>query len=119
MKTTLSTSEIASRLISDPDANWSYAGATALAEYLEDLEASTGEELEFDRCALRCDFSEYESLVEWAKDYFTDWKEAFDLEGNNYDEVEDIEMIEDAIRYYIQDNGTLIEFDGGIIVSSF
>jgi hypothetical protein len=26
---------------------------------------------------------------------------------------------EDAIRCYIQDHGTLIEFEGGIIVSSF
>jgi hypothetical protein len=29
------------------------------------------------------------------------------------------EEIEEAIREYIQDHGSLIEFDGGIIVSSF
>lgn len=114
MKTTLTTSEAADILFNDKNANWSSAGARALAEYLEEYEESTGEELEFDYVAIRCDFSEWDSLQEWAADYFSgDWREEVGAE-----DCED-EETDDKIREYIQNHGQLIEFDGGIIVSSF
>ena len=114
MKTTLSTSEAADILFNDKNANWSYSGARALAEYLEEYEESTGEEMEFDYVAIRCDFSEWDSLQEWAADYFSgDWREEVGVE-----DCED-EETDDKIREYIQDHGQLIEFDGGVIVSSF
>jgi hypothetical protein len=116
MKTTLTTSEAADILFNDKNANWSYAGARALAEYLEEYEESTGEELELDVCAIRCDFSEYSSLLDWAHDYFSNA-----LEELGFDETEenDDDEVDEKIREYIQDHGQLIEFDGGIIVSSF
>lgn len=114
MKTTLTTSEAAEILFNDKDAGWSYAGARALAEYLEEYEESTGEELELDYVAIRCDFSEWKSLQEWAADYFSgDWREEVDAE-----DCED-EETDEKIREYINDHGQLIEFDGGVIVSSF
>ena len=116
MKTTLSTWDIADALKNDSNANWSHAGAQALAEYLEEYEESTGEELELDVCAIRCDFSEYESLQKWAHDHFSNaWEEL------GFDETEEIdnEEFDEKIREYIQDHGQLVEFDGGIIVSSF
>ena len=141
MKETLSTLEIADRLFRDENASFTYAGAHALAEYLEQLEEDCGEEIEFDRVAIRCDFAEYESLVEWAEDYFAkDWKSQigwdFDHEASELaraDKVEAQGEIADAntlrryleedldslIRDYIKDRGTLLEFGGGIIVSSF
>ncbi len=108
MKLTLSTYAVADLLIADNNANWSRAGARALAEYLEEIEESTGEEIEFDVVAIRCDFSEYQSLAKWADEY-----------GFNIDEDEDEEAAEESIREYIQDRGQLVEFTGGIIVSSF
>jgi len=116
MKTTLTTSEAADILFKDSNANWSYAGARALAEYLEEYEESTGEEMELDTCAIRCDFSEYSSLLDWAHDYFSNA-----LEELGFDETEenDDDEIDEKIREYIQDHGQLIEFEGGIIVSSF
>jgi hypothetical protein len=114
MKETLSTNEVAERLLADENANWTWAGAQALAEYLEELEADMGEEIEFDRVAIRCDFSEWESLQEWVQDYFTNYIDRLCIE-KDMDEDE----IDEAIRDYINDHGTLIEFDGGIIVSSF
>ena len=42
--------------------NFSYEGLSALFDYLEEIEESTGEELEFDPVALCCEFSEYDSL---------------------------------------------------------
>jgi hypothetical protein len=124
MKTTLTTSQAAQILVDDENANWTRAGAYALAEYLENLEEDTGEQIEFCRVSLRCDFSEYADLEDWAADYFSDSKQASDAMGLELDMdgetwTGDEEEIQDAIRSHIQDHGTLIEFDGGIIVSSF
>jgi len=123
MKTTLSTSDIARSLHRDDNANWSWNGAKALAEYLEQLEEETGEEMELDVCAIRCDFSEYESLEAWASDYFRNQADAVDqlgltlgMDGSIDEEGNEID---DLIRSYIRDKGTLIEFDFGVIVSSF
>ena len=116
MKMTLSTYQIADALKNDTCARWSYNGSIALAEYLEEYEESTGEELELDTCAIRCDFSEYSSLQEWAHDYFSNaWQEL------GFDETEETndDEFDEKIRSYIQDHGQLIEFDGGVIVSSF
>ena len=109
MKTTLRTTHAAHMLLEDKNASWSYDGAMALCEYLEELEEDCGEEIEFDVVAIRCDWSEYASLEEWAKDY------GFEPETSPEDERER----EEEIRDYIQDHGQLIEFDGGVIVSSF
>jgi hypothetical protein len=118
MKLELTTYDIADRLLADEGASWSRAGAFALAEWLEDTEEDTGEETTLDVVAIRCDFSEYGSLIEWASDYFGgpgDWQEPLGVDGVDLSQ----EDAEDAIRDYINDNGFLIEFDGGVIVSIF
>ena len=66
---------------------FSYEGANALFDYLEQYEEDTGEELDFDPIALNCDFVEYESEKELLSQY------------NNCNTLEDIE-----------DNTTLIKF---------
>ena len=108
--------DIANELMQDDNANWSRAGAFALAEYFEQLEDDLGESIEFDAVAIRCDFSQYESLQDWAHDYFSNAKEEM-----GFDETEEIDddEFDEKIREYIQDNAQLIEFDGGVIVSSF
>ena len=65
---------------------FSYEGARALFEYFENLEQDTGEELEFDPVAIRCEFDEYESLEDVKKSY------------------QDIETLED-----LQNHTTVIE----------
>jgi len=118
MKLELTTYDIADRLLADDHANWSRAGAFALAEWLEEMEESTGEESTLDVVAIRCDFSEYDSLIDWASEYFGgagDWQEPLGVADVDLD-MDDTEQI---IRDYINDHGFLIEFDGGIIVSSF
>jgi len=111
---TLSTHDIAHELYNDNNSDFSWNGANALAEYLSQLEDDMGETLEFDKVGISCDFSEYNSLVEWAKDYFSDWREDLYIE-----EDADEDDIDSVIQDYIYDHGQLIEFDGGIIVSSF
>lgn len=115
MKTTLSTTEAAHRLIDDENANWSRAGAFALVEYLEELEEDIVEEIEFCPVSLRCDYSQYASLEEWAKEQ---WGEDLACEYWR-EESGDTEEQDEKTREFIRDRGTLIEFDGGIIVSSF
>ena len=59
MINTLTTNQAVTELLKDDNANWSYEGATALVEWIEDFEENQGEPIEFDPVALRCDFSEY------------------------------------------------------------
>ena len=59
MINTLTTNQAVNELMADEYANWSYEAATALVEWLEELEDSSGEPIEFDPVALRCEFSEY------------------------------------------------------------
>ena len=117
MKTTLTTSQAAHELIDDKNANWSRAGAFALVEYLEQLEEDTGETIEFDAVALRCDFSEYASLEDFREEYFADAEQC--REALNADEDADEDELNELTCQFIEDCGTLIEFDGGVIVSSF
>lgn len=60
---------IADELLQDEWANWSHEGAHALADYLEQFSYDIGEDIEFDRVAIRCEYSEYASLEEVKKDY--------------------------------------------------
>jgi hypothetical protein len=91
------------------------AGLCALYNYLGEYEEDCGCEIELDVIALCCDYSEHESLQEWAHEYFSNaWEElGFDCQDCDDD------AFDDAIREFINDNGQLIEFDSGIIVSSF
>jgi hypothetical protein len=109
MKKTMTKYEIAHELMQDDNAKWSRAGAFALADYYEQLEEDLGETIEFDAVAIRCEFSEYASLEDWAKEYSpSDWVNFFTYEDSDK-----------AISEYIQERGQLIEFDGGVIVSQF
>tara|TARA_R110000822_G_C14993627_1_gene459981 strand:+ start:150 stop:461 length:312 start_codon:yes stop_codon:yes gene_type:complete len=53
---------------------FSYKGLTALFEYIEELEDDCGEEIEFDMIALCCDYSEYDDLDDFDRDYSKDGK---------------------------------------------
>ncbi len=119
MKKTLTASDIRNDLLADENAAWSPRGAQALAEYLTELDDECGTETDFDRVAIRCDFAEYESLQEWAEDYLvaSDWEE-WVAEYTDDGELDE-DALDEKIREYIHDNGHLIEFDGGVIVSSF
>jgi hypothetical protein len=120
MNKTLSTCEAAGYLMHDENANWSPAGAFALVEYLEEMEEGCDMAIEMDVVAIRCDYSEYSSLIEWAREYFADWTAEFSGGPEDDESVDEYgEKVDDEIREYIQERGQLIEFGGGIIVSDF
>lgn len=107
MKQTLTTSQAADLLLADENAAWTYAGARALVEYLEGMEAD-GEEMDFDRVAIRCDFNECASAIEAAEQY--DYEQDPDL---------DEEENEAAALEWLQDQTEVITFDGGVIYRQF
>jgi hypothetical protein len=101
---TLTTYQIADRLLRDSNACWTRAGAFALAEYLQELEDSTGETMEFDAVAIRCDFAEYPSAVDAHNDI-----------TSGHDLTEDEE--ETALER-LREIGQVIVFNGGVIISN-
>lgn len=114
---TLSTREVSDLLLADENANWSRSGSLALAEWFEELSDEFNTPQEFDRVAMRCDFSEYKDLFAFAQEYFGDADRKRSETGisatdGTFDRDE-------KIRDFIRDRGYLIEFTGGIIVSNF
>ena len=107
MYRTLTTSEAADELQRDENAAWSYNGARALVEYLEECESDIAP-IEFDRVAIRCDYSEYSSALSAA--------EYYDFEAEPGD---DDDTTEAAALEYLQDMTTVITFKGGIIIQDY
>ena len=101
---TLQTHEIVNRLLADSGNCWSRAGAFALAQYLQEWEENTGEQIEYDAVAIRCDWSEYPSAVDAHNDV-----------TRGYDLTEDDEEI--ALER-LREVGQVIVFDGGVIISN-
>jgi hypothetical protein len=120
MKETLNTYEIAYRLFRDENAGWSYNGAKALAEHLEQLEQDCGEEMEFDRVAIRCDYSEYPSALVAAREYgFDGSADLYDSDDQERDAEEVSEETEEMALDWLQDRTEVIGFDGGVIIRGF
>lgn len=87
--------------MADDNAKWSRLAAYALVEYYENLEEETGTEIEFDPVAIRCDWTEYDSLETIGDAYGieADWTEK--------------EEAEKTVREYLEDRTTLIELENG------
>ena len=85
---------------------FSYDGLVALFDYLEDFERDCGNELDFDPVALRCEFTEYNSIKDAYETYMPESKLA--------DYATELEMME-----YLQDNTQVIEFETGVILQDF
>lgn len=76
---------------------FSYNGAVALFNYLEELEDDLGEEIEFDPIAFATEWCEYKTLEEIAHDF-----------GEEYGDLD-----------YLSQSTTIIEFKDGIILLNF
>ena len=96
MKQTIRENEFVHAIVSDDYNDISYDGAIALFEYLEELEDSTGEEIEFDSVAIRCEWAEYENLEAVLSDY-DNIKTLEELQDNTT-----VILIEDSDRLIIQ-----------------
>lgn len=68
MKQTITESYFIDQIVGDEYNNMSYEGAKALFEWYESYEQDETE-VEFDKVAIRCEWSEYENLEEVMADY--------------------------------------------------
>jgi len=72
------------------ESQFSYEAKQALFEYLEELEESTGEEIELDVISICCEYTEYESLKDFQNDH-----SIVENDYNNLDKIrEETEVIE-------------------------
>jgi hypothetical protein len=100
MKQTLTEHYMVNQLIADTYANWSWEGAHKVIQHLLEIERDSGDEIEFDREAIRCDFHEYSTLEELVGDY------------PDLADKEEYEILE-----WLQDEGMLIgETSEGVVV---
>ena len=56
-------------LLADQYASWSYGATKALFDYYEQLSEDIGEDIELDRVAIRCEWYEYKTCLECAREY--------------------------------------------------
>lgn len=99
MKNTLSTHEAVNLLLDDTFAGWSRKGAFALVEHIEQMEEESGTEIEFDCVAIRCEWHEYGSPEEIARDYL----DANEIEGKDESEIEEI------VKDYLENHTVFIK----------
>ena len=103
MKRTLSTTDVAHLLMQDEFAKWSRPAAFALADYYQNLENETGEEMDFDAVAIRCDWTEYETLEQVAEAYSYSSKSTSPGKILAWIERQGFEVIETSESYLIRE----------------
>ena len=96
MITTLSTNQAITDLLADLSASWTYLEAVALVNFYEELEDQQGEAIEFDRVAIRCD---------WTKATEDEAREMYSIEGN--------------VKEYLNDHSYCIEVEDYFLFLNF
>jgi hypothetical protein len=114
MKQTLMTYQIVDALYRNKDNGFSYEGAKALADYLDRLEEDIGEEMELDVVAIRCEYTEYKNYQELNDEY-----NLIDFDKEYQDDDLDDDDKDDLIKAEVENNTSVIEFDGGIIIQNY
>lgn len=92
--------------------NFSYDGAKALMEYLDELSDDIGENIEYDPIAFCCDYAEY------AECEYIALSEEYNNAPKRADYDDDEEHAKELIEW-LRDQTTVIEFQGGIIIQGF
>ena len=90
------------------EGQFSRAGLIALFDYLEDYEEQLHEQLELDVIGLCCNYSEYPTALEAARDH--DYGVSAEAGGDEEEE---------RALAWLQERTTVIEFGGGVIVGAF
>jgi hypothetical protein len=88
---------------------FSHNGLQALFNHLEDIEQVGGGEIELDVVSLCCDFTEFATALEAAKEF-----SRFTIDQGLTKQEEERQAIQ-----FLADNTDVIPFDGGIIIQNF
>jgi hypothetical protein len=86
------------------ETQFSVAARRALFAHFEQFEEDTDTEIELDPIAICCDFAEYPSALEAAKDF--GFKDGIDSKDETPIE-------------WLQNRTQVVEFDGGIVIQQF
>jgi len=119
MKQTVSYYGFVDTFMSIRPENFSRQALTAMFEYFEEYEDSSGEEMELDVVAICCDFSEYDSAIAAAREMSDFEPDAQRDDFTSDEEDEYLECLEKEAMEYLENHTTVIRFDGGIVVASF
>lgn len=109
VKTIHNSSELYNDLKAMGRTNFSYEGANALQEYLEELSYDIGENIDYDPIAFCCEYSEYADALDCVEDCQYDC---------DFEDIHESDREEHALEY-LKDNTLVIEFSGGIIIANF
>jgi len=91
--------------------SFTYDATEALYNYYEELSDGLSEPIDFDPVAIRCEWSEYDTLAEAYEQYMGDDKDLPEEQRRTTDE----QQLE-----YFEDNTQIIELDNGhVLVSEF
>jgi len=105
MKTTVSEFQfVDSFRLCGRESQFSVPARRALFEYIEEYENSIAEELTLDPIGLCCEWAEYPSALEAAKDY--GFKDGIDSKD------------ESALEW-LENRTQVVEFDGGLVIQQF
>lgn len=125
----ISAIETAHLLHADENARWSYNGATALAEFFEDLEDEGNTcyicgcdttRIQIDIVAIRCAYTEYGSAIEAAREYGNTYTvNIYDENDNERPEDEVTAELEEYCLQWLQERTNVLPFDGGVIIEQF
>ena len=83
----------------------------ALFDHLEAIDRESEDEMELDVIALCCDWTEYANAIEAAEAYGWESEDVGDDEKADTSEREALE--------FLNDETTVIEFQGGVVVQNF
>jgi len=108
IKETLTESQFVDALKGDEYASWSYGACVALYEYLEQYSEDIGEDIEMDIVAIRCEWSEYDTCLEYAKQHDADLLQ-LNIDWLDASEAEDEDLIEEKAREWLEENTTVLE----------
>jgi hypothetical protein len=90
MKTTITYNEFANTFLTSGsyETKFSREGLSALFDYFEELEESTGEEIEFDMVGIACDFTEYDNLNDYNEQNGTEYASLEDMQVDGVDVIQ-------------------------------
>lgn len=125
MKTTISVNDFISAFaLSQYKDNFSRAALIAIFTDICETEAETDTEVELDVCAIACEWSEYESIVEYIEDHNLSFEDVnLDPEEAKEELAENDELNSDQIETvveWLQTKTIVIQLgNGGLVVVDF
>lgn len=97
-------------LLADEYASWSYGAAKALFDYYEQLSEDSGMDIELDRVAIRCEWTEYDSAWEAMEQYQPEDMPTVDnSEGMDLLEIQ--EASEKLAREWLEERTTVLDVE--------